>query len=184
MANAQSIARTLGHVWVGTEHLLIAAAHDPSTGARVAAALALDAGRRRTAACAPTSNRSETTDRSALAAIGIDLDRVQKSLELEAEPSPLELQLDKARTWLHRSRPPRERRARGNALPFTPSAKESLELSLKESLRLHQKRIEPVHIALGILRQGKGVACAVLTELDIDTATLTRQLEAAALAAA
>jgi ATP-dependent Clp protease ATP-binding subunit ClpA len=180
---AQSMASGMGHVWVGTEHLLLAAALDPEATGTILTGLGLSPERVDAAVRAHLA-ASTTPDRATLAAIGIDLDRVQEALELDAEPSSLELQLDKARTWLHRSGPPRDRRPRGNALPFTSSAKESLELSLKESSRLDQKRIEPVHIALGILRQGRGVACAVLAELDIDTEALTHQLEAAALAAA
>jgi Clp amino terminal domain, pathogenicity island component/UvrB/uvrC motif len=50
-------------------------------------------------------------------------------------------------------------------IPFTPRAKKVLELSLREAMRLDHLYIGTEHILLGLLREGDGVAVAVLTKL-------------------
>ncbi len=47
-------------------------------------------------------------------------------------------------------------------IPFTPRAKKTLELSLREALQLHHGYIDTEHILLGILREGDGVGAQVL----------------------
>jgi ATP-dependent Clp protease ATP-binding subunit ClpA len=47
-------------------------------------------------------------------------------------------------------------------IPFTPRAKKTLELALREALQLHHKYIGSEHILLGVIREGKGVAAQVL----------------------
>jgi ATP-dependent Clp protease ATP-binding subunit ClpC len=49
-------------------------------------------------------------------------------------------------------------------IPFTPRAKKTLELSLREALALHHNYIGTEHILLGLLRQGEGVAAEVLRQ--------------------
>jgi len=53
-------------------------------------------------------------------------------------------------------------------IPFTPRAKKSLELSLRESLALGQKYIGTGHVLLGLLRKGDGVGVEVLVSLGAD----------------
>jgi len=53
-------------------------------------------------------------------------------------------------------------------IPFTPRAKKVLELSLKEAVGLGSGYIGTEHILLGLLREGDGVACHVLTDLGLD----------------
>jgi ATP-dependent Clp protease ATP-binding subunit ClpC len=55
-----------------------------------------------------------------------------------------------------------ERADDGAVLPFTPTAKEALETSLHEAMKLGQECVEPGHVLLGILRQREGVALRVL----------------------
>lgn len=52
--------------------------------------------------------------------------------------------------------------------PFTPRAKKVLELSLREALQLNLRYIGTEHILLGLLREGNGVAAAVLVGLGVD----------------
>ena len=170
-------------MWVGTEHVLLAVADAPGGISDLFAAhgvtqTTIEAGIR------THVNATDDADRQALSAVGIDLDRVQESLGDTAEPSPLEMQVDRARKWFNRSRPPQDRRPRGQALPFTPAAKKALELALPASLRLRQSTIEPVHLALGVLEQDGGVARAVLTDLNVDAGALKRELTSIAVAAA
>ena len=49
-------------------------------------------------------------------------------------------------------------------IPFTPRAKKTLELSLREALRLSHNYIGTEHILLGLVREGEGVAAQILTE--------------------
>ena len=49
-------------------------------------------------------------------------------------------------------------------IPFTPRAKKTLELSLREALSLHHNYIGTEHILLGLVREGDGVAAQILTE--------------------
>jgi ATP-dependent Clp protease ATP-binding subunit ClpA len=63
-------------------------------------------------------------------------------------------------------------------IPFTPRAKKTLELSLREALALHHNFIGTEHILLGLIREGDGVAAQILKEhadlLAIRTAVLDR----------
>jgi len=47
-------------------------------------------------------------------------------------------------------------------IPFTPRAKKTLELSLREALQLHHNYIGTEHILLGLIREGDGVAAQLM----------------------
>jgi len=49
-------------------------------------------------------------------------------------------------------------------IPFTPRAKKTLELALREALQLHHNFIGTEHILLGVLREGRGVAAQILQQ--------------------
>jgi ATP-dependent Clp protease ATP-binding subunit ClpC len=49
-------------------------------------------------------------------------------------------------------------------IPFTPRAKKTLELSLREALQLHHNYIGTEHILLGLIGEGEGVAAQVLKQ--------------------
>jgi ATP-dependent Clp protease ATP-binding subunit ClpA len=49
-------------------------------------------------------------------------------------------------------------------IPFTPRAKKTLELSLREALTLGHNYIGTEHILLGLIREGEGLACQILSE--------------------
>jgi ClpA/ClpB-like protein/UvrB/UvrC motif-containing protein len=53
-------------------------------------------------------------------------------------------------------------------IPFTPQAKQVLELSLRESNQLGHSYIGTEHILLGLLREGEGVAAQVLVKMGTD----------------
>ena len=61
-------------------------------------------------------------------------------------------------------------------IPFTPRAKKVLELALREALALNHNYIGTEHIALGLVREGEGVAAQVLTGLGVDLASLRQQV--------
>jgi ATP-dependent Clp protease ATP-binding subunit ClpA len=49
-------------------------------------------------------------------------------------------------------------------IPFTPRAKKTLELALREALQLNHDYIGTEHILLGLIREGDGVAVQILRE--------------------
>src|SRR5499427_9208761 len=49
-------------------------------------------------------------------------------------------------------------------IPFTPRAKKTLELSLREALQLHHNYIGTEHILLGLIGEGEGVAAQVMRQ--------------------
>jgi ATP-dependent Clp protease ATP-binding subunit ClpA len=57
-------------------------------------------------------------------------------------------------------------------MPFTPRAKKTLELALRESLSAGSNTVASEHILLGLLREGEGVGTQVLRELEVDIAGL------------
>jgi hypothetical protein len=76
------------------------------------------------------------------------------------------------------TRVPRGDQQQTGHIPFTPRAKKSLELSLRESLALGQNYIGTGHLVLGLLRKGDGVGIEVLVGLGADLdAVRTRVIE-------
>jgi len=64
-------------------------------------------------------------------------------------------------------------------IPFTPRAKQALELAFRESLQLGHNYIGTEHVLLGILREGQGVGAQLITRLgtsihDVRTAVIQR----------
>ena len=57
-------------------------------------------------------------------------------------------------------------------IPFTPHAKQVLELSLREALQLGHSYIGTEHILLGLIREGEGVGTQVLIKMDVDLGDL------------
>ena len=57
-------------------------------------------------------------------------------------------------------------------IPFTPHARQVLELSLREALQLGHNYIGTEHILLGLIREGEGVGPQVLAKMDIDLSEL------------
>src|SRR6266496_3218716 len=61
-------------------------------------------------------------------------------------------------------------------IPFTPRAKNVLELSLREALQLGHNYIGTEHILLGLIRDGEGVAAQVLVKLGGDPGRVRQQV--------
>ena len=201
VVQAQEDARRLGHNYIGCEHLLLAAAAaaEPAstvlrdqgvTPERIEAAILRTVGRGQ--AADPLGG----IDRQALAFIGIDLDVVRTRIEAAFGPDALAPALPAA----CRSRRPawgkgplaeltRRRRARRNAplpagpfrqhpaspsghIPFTPRAKKSLELSLREAKALHDNYIGVQHLTLALLALNDGMVPVILSALGASAASL------------
>jgi Clp amino terminal domain, pathogenicity island component len=138
-------------------------------------------------------------DREALASIGIDLDVVRARIEAAFGPDALTRALPGAR---QRRRPARgkgplagltRRRARRNAplpagpfrqfpasaglvpgghIPFTPRAKKTLALSLREAEALHDNYIGVQHLTLALLALKDGTVPAIVSALGAPAASL------------
>ncbi len=65
----------------------------------------------------------------------------------------------------------------GAQAPFTPRSKKVLELALREALQLGHNYIGTEHILLGLIREGEGVAAAVLTNLSVDLEQVQERVE-------
>jgi ATP-dependent Clp protease ATP-binding subunit ClpC len=115
---AQDEARSFGHGFIGTEHLLLGLLREEEgIGARV----------------------------------------------LEA----LELDVDHVRAEVERRLPRGEVTATGQ-IPFTPAAKRTLELALREGLALGHNYIGTEHVLLGLARDNEGVAADILRDAGVD----------------
>jgi hypothetical protein len=52
-------------------------------------------------------------------------------------------------------------------IPYTPRARQALQLASEEAKKLNQHHVKAEHIFLGLLREGGGVAAAVLKNLGV-----------------
>src|SRR6266702_1856886 len=59
-------------------------------------------------------------------------------------------------------------KAMSGHIPFTPRAKKTLELALREALQLQHNYIGTEHILLGVVREGEGVGAQILREHAAD----------------
>jgi ATP-dependent Clp protease ATP-binding subunit ClpA len=167
VVEAQEEAARLHSGRIGTEHLLLSLLRRSTPTAAVLARHGL------TSAAVTTSVvgyvGSGDLDAEALGALGIDLDAIRSTVEASFGPGALDA-----------DRPTRRSTSRGH-IPFSPRAKKVLELSLRETLALKQKEITDGHIALGLLREGEGLAMKVLADLGVDTEALRRDVRTALL---
>jgi len=61
-------------------------------------------------------------------------------------------------------------------IPFTPQAKNVLQLSLSEAVQLGHNYVGTEHILLGLLREGEGVAAQVLVRLGAELDRVRQQV--------
>src|SRR6266550_8315751 len=71
-----------------------------------------------------------------------------------------------------RQRPASAGPAPGGHIPFTPRAKKSLELSLREAKALHDNYIGVQHLTLALLALKDGTVPVILSELGAPAASL------------
>jgi ATP-dependent Clp protease ATP-binding subunit ClpA len=162
VVGAQHEARRLHSGRIGTEHLLLALLIQPTPSAAVLTRHGL--GRDEVTEAVRHYVGDGDLDAEALTALGIDLDAVRSTVEASFGPGALD-------------RPSGSRV--GGHIPFTPRAKKVLELSLREAIAMKSKSIADGHIALGLLREGEGLAMKVLADRGVDTVELRRDLTAA-----
>jgi ATP-dependent Clp protease ATP-binding subunit ClpA len=159
VVEAQDEAKRLHHGRVGTEHLLLAllGRRTPTTAVLLRHGLTREAV---TGSVVGYVGQGDL-DAEALTALGIDLAAVRSTVEATFGPGALDGPGGRGRR------------------PFTPRAKKVLELSLREALALKHKSITDGHIALGLIREGEGLAAKVLHDLGVDPVDLRRDITAA-----
>jgi hypothetical protein len=164
LIDAQDLARELGSPSIGVGHILYGCAegrtetagkplHDCGiTGASV----------RRLLPRTEERPGTEAVDPEALRAIGIDYDGVRTAVEQTFGPGALASASDR-RTPTRTLRRP----------PFTPSAKGTLERSLRVAHELHHASIMPGHILLAVLRLDSEFVSIVIEAAETTVAALS-----------
>jgi ATP-dependent Clp protease ATP-binding subunit ClpA len=153
---------------------------------------------------AKPADETSPSDEQALSALGIDVARIREAIESSFGPGALDRAVAEqarrtrggvlgrlgragrarrlhgerggnARTELDALRHPSSRGAMRT--PFSPAAKKTLELSLREAVRLGDGHIDDDHLLLGLLRCSDGVAAGILTRLGTDPTVLRHEVE-------
>jgi len=196
VAQAQEHARRLGHGYIGCEHLLLAAA---ASGEPAGAALrergvtpeAVEAEIIRLAGLGQAAGLFSALDRDALASIGIDIDAVRAQIEAAFGPDALTraapgtcrgsrpavargpLALLRRSRGAGRGRDAGAPAARlGGHIPFTPRAKKSLALSLREATARQDGYIGAEHLTLALVGMNAGAVPSILSALGTTQAAL------------
>jgi ATP-dependent Clp protease ATP-binding subunit ClpA len=200
VVGAQEQARELDHRLIATPHLLLSLLSGDSGELLRAHGVTAEAVRADLADLTRQDPRVADDDAAVLAALGIDVAKIRAAIEANFGPGALDLDLTPpdddgslrgrlARLRRRRAalRPglPRDEvealrrpgRSASGHLPFSPSAKKTLELALREAIRLGNQHIGPEHLTLGLLRNSDGAAAAVLDRLGADVAGIRQDAE-------
>ena len=179
---AQDEARTFGHPWLGTEHLLLgvlAQPEAPGVSALTALGVNLDRGRAALRQLVGRGGLGEG-DADALRALGIDLDEVRRRAEASFGPGALDYPWlaaaasttdhprRRARRWLPWRRSPCVAGDMTGHLPFMPRAKRALERARREAEARGDRHIGVEHVLLGLLDPKSNMAVEVLHLLGAD----------------
>ena len=165
VVGAQEVARDLGDPRITPAHLLVALAtvDDP-----VADVLAGHGADRETLL---DRFDGDGLDPAALAALGIDLDAVRRRADTVFGAGALD------RADRDRATGRAGKRSAGH-LPFTRDAKKTLEVALREAIRLGHKRIEAGHVLLAIVRLDDTDGHALLRRCGVDPTALAADVTA------
>jgi len=152
---AQDAALSMGHDFIGTEHVLLGLTQTagPAGEALRAQGVELRQARDTTAHLLEEAGTAATGGqpaKDALASIGIDVVEIQRRADDTFGPGAFRF--------------PRPQ--------FTPHAKKTLEFTLREAAALGHEQIDTGHLLLGLLAEGEGVAVKVLHTLDVDPESL------------
>jgi ATP-dependent Clp protease ATP-binding subunit ClpC len=153
---SQDEAISLGHDFIGTEHLLLGligvregiAGQILSERGVTADRVRGQAVRMLEAAGVPATGARAATE--ALASIGIDVDEIRRRAEENFGPG---------RFYFPRP-------------AYTPEAKKALQYTLREAVALGHDDIGTEHMLLGLIAAGEGVGFRALDALDVDPAAL------------
>jgi ATP-dependent Clp protease ATP-binding subunit ClpA len=160
VVGAQEEARDLRARRIEPAHLLLALTRDPGRGGRALRAAGLDHATARDA----LARAGGPLDADALAAVGVDLDRVRAAAESAFGPGALD-----------RGAP-----ARTGHLPFGDAAKRTLEGALRHVLAQPRRRrhrvIDTGHLVVGVLAVADPAVQRVLHLAGVDVVRLREEL--------
>lgn len=155
VVGAQEVARSRGDDAIDAVHLLLAlAGQDGGAGAVALAAVGVDADDLERQVDSARSH--DPLDGQALAALGIDLDEIRARTDAAFGPGALDRAGDDERR--------RGRRNRRSHIPFTPEAKKSLELSLREAVHAGSRAIDSGHVLAAVARAKGSTAHRALVD--------------------
>ena len=89
--------------------------------------------------------------------LGVDSERVRKEIQTLVHDGPVAHEI-------------------GAEIPYTPRARQALQLAIGEARALNHASIGAEHIFLGLLREGSGLASVVLKNLGVDLAAARREI--------
>jgi ATP-dependent Clp protease ATP-binding subunit ClpA len=165
---AQQEARALRSPVIGPEHLLLGLLAQPDIPVAqtlYGRGMRVDDVRRQIDRASTLAEGGNELDQEALATLGIDLEAVRRATEANFGPGALDSK--------------RKPTPRGH-IPFTPVAKKSLELALREAVHLEHNHIGPEHLLLGLMRADegtdKGVIGRVLAKYSIEPNELRKEI--------
>ena len=163
VARSQDEARQLRHAFIGPEHLLISMAGGSGPGSLVLQGHDITAEALREQLRAMTGDE---LDAAALAALGIDLEKVRAATEANLGPGAL-----------HKRAP-----VPSGHIPFSKPAKKVLELAVREAMRFHSGEISSGHLLLGLLREAEtgdhqALVARLLQEPGLDLGVLRAEAE-------
>jgi ATP-dependent Clp protease ATP-binding subunit ClpA len=151
VVHAQEEARDLRAARIEPVHLLLALSRDPGRGGTALRTAGVESDRLRSA----LARTAQGLDADALAAVGIDLDRVREAAEAAFAPGALD-----------RGRP-----VPTGHLPFADESKRALEQTVRVVARRRERRIDSGHVLFGVLAVGDPTVSRVLTQLGTDPDT-------------
>jgi ATP-dependent Clp protease ATP-binding subunit ClpA len=163
--DAKAQAVRLGHNFIGCEHLMLSLSASGTLVGEVFRELGLAP-----AAVEPVVLRllrapRALIDKDALAAIGIDLEKVTARIEEAFGPGALDCPPRRVR---RRWRRPRALVSpAGKVTPFTPNAKKCLEGALRQAVPTRDGHIGVAHMAVSLLSMRAGMAPRILSELGV-----------------
>ncbi len=196
---SQENARRLGFSYIGCEHLLLGVASIAAPAGAVLREYGVTPERIEAELVRMIGlDRRQATlgglDREALASIGIDLDVVQERIEATFGPDALARATVAARRNRQRGLRSRLRHPARNArqlptvarnaslmdvagpprahIPFTPRAKKTLEVALRESSSRKDGYLGPEHIALALIGMDSKIVTAILSALGAQPSAL------------
>jgi ATP-dependent Clp protease ATP-binding subunit ClpA len=165
---SQEEARALGHVTIAAGHVLLAiAVEGTGLGGKALARSAFDLTEAREALTHSPHTPSgmlDGEDEDALRTLGIDVDDVRRAVESSFGQGALERA---HRRWSRRGH-----------IPFAPESKKALELALREAIRLGDRHIGTEHLLLGLVRDPRTSAGAVLERQGITSDDVRRAVSA------
>jgi ATP-dependent Clp protease ATP-binding subunit ClpA len=174
LVEAESLAIELGSRYISAGHLLYGCAEGrEETAGKPLRDCGIRAASIRRMLPRAEEQPAGQVDAGALSAIGIDYQGVRAAVEETFGPGALAAAPDR-RVPTAGARKPH----------FTPEAKRSIELTLRAAEELHQGRIVPGHLLLGLLRLDNEFVWSILEDADSSVAALSSavlsQLAAAA----